>query len=178
MRSLGEPTPAPPKLTARNPQFHKGKVSQMNANSTIDTTASQTKGAVRDTADTLKSGTTAAASSTAETARDKADAAVDAASSTVQGIKDKAAGAAETVKTTVQDRADAVRERTAEVADTVKSEADRLYRQGERRISDAAQRAGECYEDLSEMTHRQPAAALGVAAGVGFLVGLVLSSRR
>ena len=58
-----------------------------------------------------------------------------------------------------------------------RSEADRLYREGERRAHEVAEYAGDYYDEMSEMVRRKPAQALGIAAGVGFLVGLILARR-
>ena len=65
----------------------------------------------------------------------------------------------------------------AEYAEYAKEEADRLYRAGERKAQEVAQYAGDYYDEMSDMVRRKPAQALGIAAGVGFLVGLILARR-
>ena len=62
-------------------------------------------------------------------------------------------------------------------AQKAKEEADRLYRAGERKAQEVAQYAGDYYDEMSDMVRRKPAQALGIAAGVGFLVGLILARR-
>ena len=63
----------------------------------------------------------------------------------------------------------------AEYAQRAREEADRLYRAGERKATEVAQYAGDYYDEMSDMVRRKPAQALGIAAGVGFLVGLILA---
>ena len=61
--------------------------------------------------------------------------------------------------------------------DPARAEAERLYQQGQERASELTHYAGERYDEVSEMVRRNPAQALGIAAGVGFLVGLILARR-
>ena len=72
---------------------------------------------------------------------------------------------------------DTARERGAEYADRARSEADRLYRAGEKKAGEVAHYAEDYYDEVSDMIRRKPAQALGIAAGVGFLVGLILARR-
>ncbi|MFC0340569.1 MULTISPECIES: DUF883 family protein [Paracoccus] len=81
------------------------------------------------------------------------------------------------VKQSAADLAAAARERGEEFVGRARSEADRLYREGERRAHEVAEYAGDYYDEMSEMVRRKPAQALGIAAGVGFLVGLILARR-
>jgi len=118
------------------------------------------KNAARDTAQDVKHG----ASKLADQARTAFD---DATSS----------GAMADAKHKAQDLADAAREKGQEVAENVRSEANRLYRAGERRAGELAHQAEDYYDEMSDMVRRQPAAALGIAAGVGFLIGLILARR-
>ena len=88
----------------------------------------------------------------------------------------------------VQDMADAARQKASAAAETARDlgreyagiareEADRLYRDGERRLKEAGHAAEGYYDEVSGMVRRNPAQALGIAAGVGFLVGLILARR-
>lgn len=88
-------------------------------------------------------------------------------------IKDTAAEA----KHKAQDLASTAREKGEELADNVKSEATRLYRAGERKASEVAAHAEDYYDEFSDQVRRHPAASLGIAAGVGFLIGLILARR-
>lgn len=64
-----------------------------------------------------------------------------------------------------------------EYADRARYEAERLYEAGQQRAQEVAHYAEERYDEVSEMVRRNPAQALGIAAGVGFLFGLLLSRR-
>ena len=110
---------------------------------------------------------------------DKAKAAYDDATSSggMGDAKRKASDIVETAREKGHEVIDAARERGAHVAENVRSEADRLYRAGERRANELAHQAEDYYDEVSDMVRRQPAAALGIAAGVGFLVGLILARR-
>ena len=124
-----------------------------------------------------------------DAAHDAKDAAHDAAKDVRHGINDLADDAKDAwneatgntttdkVKQTAADLAATAREKGEEFVDRAKHEADRLYRQGERRAHEVAEYAGDYYDEMSEMVRRKPAQALGIAAGVGFLVGLILARR-
>src|SRR5690606_23776667 len=75
----------------------------------------------------------------------------------------------------------AAKQGAADMAANVRDEAERLYRKGERRVSHFADQASSeaevYYDEVSEMVRRQPAAALGIAAGIGFLVGILIARR-
>lgn len=99
-------------------------------------------------------------------------------------LRSKGADMAHSARDAAQDYAekgreyvDRAREMGGEYADRARSEAERLYQTGQQKASDVAHYAGERYDEVSEMVRRNPAQALGIAAGVGFLIGLVLSRR-
>lgn len=138
------------------------------------------------TASDLKKDVQDAASDTArdvgQGARDiagQAKAAFDEATSSgaMGDARRKAGEMVEHAKERGHEAVEAARERGAHIAENVRSEADRLYRAGERRAEDLAVQAEDYYDEVSDMVRRQPAAALGIAAGVGFLVGLILARR-
>lgn len=122
--------------------------------------ADNLKDAAQDTARDVKQGT----SKLAQDAKAAWNEATD--NTNIDKIKDTAADLAQTAK-----------ERGAEYVDRAKSEADRLYREGERRAHEVAEYAGDYYDEMSDMVRRKPAQALGIAAGIGFLVGLILARR-
>lgn len=64
-----------------------------------------------------------------------------------------------------------------EYAEAARDEARRLYDRGRREAHQVAAHAEEYYDDLSQAVRRNPAQALGIAAGVGFLVGLLIARR-
>ena len=76
---------------------------------------------------------------------------------------------------------DSAKREAADMAANMRDEAQRLYRDGEMRVAGMAEEArleAEIYYDeLSQMVRRQPAAALGIAAGIGFLAGILISRR-
>ena len=73
--------------------------------------------------------------------------------------------------------AERARETGQEYADRARLEAERLYEAGQQKATEVAHYAEERYDEVSEMVRRNPAQALGIAAGVGFLVGLLISRR-
>lgn len=84
----------------------------------------------------------------------------------VQRLKQAGADAVETVKDT-----------SREYAGRAKHEAERLYEEGRRRAGEVATHAEDYYDEVSDLVRRKPAQALGIAAGIGFLVGLILARR-
>lgn len=92
-------------------------------------------------------------------------------------LKNKGADMAQNARDTAQDYVERAREMGSEYAGRARSEAERLYQQGQERASELTHYAGERYDEVSEMVRRNPAQALGIAAGVGFLVGLILARR-
>jgi ElaB/YqjD/DUF883 family membrane-anchored ribosome-binding protein len=64
-----------------------------------------------------------------------------------------------------------------EYADRARLEAERLYETGQQKAQEVAHYAEERYDEVSEMVRRNPGQALGIAAGIGFLFGLLLSRR-
>ncbi|MFG6081977.1 YqjD family protein [Paracoccus litorisediminis] len=69
------------------------------------------------------------------------------------------------------------RSKGSEYAEHARDEARRIYREGERRAGDAAAYAEDYYDDLTVMVRRNPGQALGIAVGVGFLLGLIVARR-
>ncbi|MBB1491827.1 MULTISPECIES: YqjD family protein [unclassified Paracoccus (in: a-proteobacteria)] len=124
-----------------------------------------------------------------QAAKDVKDAAQDTAKDVKHGVNKLADDAkdawneatgntnADKIKSVAADVANTAKERGAEYVDRAKSEADRLYREGERRAHEVAEYAGDYYDEMSDMVRRKPAQALGIAAGIGFLVGLILARR-
>ncbi|WP_378943783.1 YqjD family protein [Paracoccus sp. R86501] len=78
---------------------------------------------------------------------------------------------------TGRDYAGRARETGQEYADRARLEAERLYGAGQQKAHEAAIYAEERYDEVSEMVRRNPAQSLGIAAGVGFLVGLLIARR-
>lgn len=132
-----------------------------------DYSASDLKKDVKDAArDAERAVDDATSRSNVERAREKGHDMVDAAASQVDQLRERGA-----------EYVHAARERGADLADSAKHEAERLYRAGQDRAHQAADAAGEYYDEVSDMVRRQPAAALGIAAGVGFLLGLIIARR-
>ena len=124
-----------------------------------------------------------------ETAKNVKDAAQDTSRDVKQGVNKMADNAKDAwneatgntntdkIKQVAADVAGTAKERGAEYVERARSEADRLYREGERRAHEVAEYAGDYYDEMSDMVRRKPAQALGIAAGIGFLVGLILARR-
>lgn len=56
-------------------------------------------------------------------------------------------------------------------------EAERVYNVGQRRAEEAAFYAELGYEEAADMIRRHPAQAMGLAVGVGVLIGLLIARR-
>lgn len=101
-----------------------------------------------------------------------------------EAVREQAQGVRDKLEDAVDRGAEALgaaRQGAADMAANMRDEAERLYRKGERRVShlagQASDEAGVYYDELSEMVRRQPATALGIAAGIGFLVGILIARR-
>ncbi|WP_299360141.1 hypothetical protein [uncultured Paracoccus sp.] len=129
------------------------------------------KGAAQETASDVRSAT----ENLGHEARDAWNKATD--QTTADKVKHTASDVASDVRERGQEMLETARERGSEYADKAKREADRLYRAGERRVGEVAHYAEDYYDEMSDMVRRKPAQALGIAAGVGFLVGLILARR-
>lgn len=115
----------------------------------------------------------------AEDVQDDLKAAVDEVHEDLKaGVRRIAADARQTASRLADHEAmDRLRERGAEFAEEARSEAGRIYAAGQRGASKAAHYAEERYDDLSGVVRRHPVQALGLAAGVGFLLGLIYARR-
>lgn len=136
------------------------------------------KDAARETAEDVKAG----AEKLARDAKDAWNEATDNSTTdkvrhAVADVKATAADAAAAAREKSAEYVEAAKEKGAEYAERARDEADRLYRVGERKAHEVAQYAGDYYDEMSDMVRRKPAQALGIAAGVGFLVGLILARR-
>lgn len=118
-----------------------------------------------------------AADDAADTVRDKAHGMRDKLDEAV----DRGAEAVDEARRRGAEALDAARQGASDMAANVRDEAGRLYRKGERRAAQfadhAASEAEDYYDEVSEMVRRQPATALGIAAGIGFLVGILIARR-
>lgn len=92
-------------------------------------------------------------------------------------LREQGADLAATARDASREYVEMAREKGEEYADRARSEAERLYHSGQRHAGDAVHYAEERYDELSETVRRHPAQALGIAAGIGFLVGLILVRR-
>ena len=95
----------------------------------------------------------------------------------VETAKEKGAELLDEAKRRGSEYVETAKHRGSEYAEQARDEARRLYREGERRAGEVAAYAEDYYDDVSAMVRRNPAQALGIAAGVGFLLGLILSRR-
>lgn len=106
----------------------------------------------------------------AETKKEEIKAAAEAAAG-------KAQEAARQAREKAGEYAESARELGHEYAEAARDEARRLYRRGQEGAHQIASQAEDYYDDLSAAVRRNPAQALGIAAGVGFLVGLLIARR-
>lgn len=117
----------------------------------------------------------AAAQETASDLRDGARRMADQARQTLADVTHS--DSVERVKEKGAELAGAARDAGREYAGIARQEADRLYAEGKRKAGDVAHYAEDYYDEASDYVRRRPAQALGIAAGVGFLIGLILARR-
>ncbi|WP_134681367.1 DUF883 family protein [Paracoccus ravus] len=92
-------------------------------------------------------------------------------------LRNRGAEILETAREKTSEFVEAARGRSEEYAGQARDEARRLYREGERRAGEMAGYAEDYYDEVSAMVRRNPGQALGIAAGVGFLLGLIMARR-
>lgn len=126
-------------------------------------------------ADNIKKDAKAAAEEARGDIKRGAERVADAARETMDDLRNN--DSVRRIKQNGAELAETAREKGQEYVERARDEADRLYRAGQRRAGEVADYAGEYYDDVSDMVRRKPAQALGIAAGVGFLVGLILARR-
>ncbi|RNF35854.1 DUF883 family protein [Paracoccus methylarcula] len=124
-----------------------------NRTTTAEDVKHDTRAAAREAREDLKEGARKLKEDARETLEDMAD------NQAAERLRERGAEFAETV-----------RETGREYADRARAGAGRLYEEGHRK-------AEEGYDELSELVRRHPAKSLGIAAGLGFLVGLILARR-
>ncbi|MEX5728217.1 ElaB/YqjD/DUF883 family membrane-anchored ribosome-binding protein [Rhodovulum iodosum] len=73
--------------------------------------------------------------------------------------------------------ADMGAERRSELQDSVHKTASDLKARGEATLDDARARGGELGDQAADAVRRQPATAMGLAVGLGFVVGLMTGRR-
>lgn len=120
------------------------------------------------TAEDIKRDTKAAAREAREDLKEGARKVREDGRETLDDLSDNRA--AERLRERGAEFVETARETGREYADRARAEAGRIYGEGQRR-------AEEHYDELSELVRRHPARSLGIAAGVGFLVGLILARR-
>ncbi|MDO5642370.1 MAG: DUF883 domain-containing protein [Paracoccus sp. (in: a-proteobacteria)] len=101
----------------------------------------------------------------------------DQAQSAVESAAAKAQDAARHARDKAGEYAETARDLGHEYAEAARDEARRLYRRGAEGAHQLAHQAEDYYDELSTAVRRNPAQALGIAAGVGFLVGLLIARR-
>ncbi|MFV0410374.1 MAG: YqjD family protein [Paracoccus sp. (in: a-proteobacteria)] len=92
-------------------------------------------------------------------------------------VAEEARDAARRARDKADEYSDSVRKLGREYAELTRDEARRLYRRGRREMHEIADHAEDYYYDLSSVVRRNPVQSLGVAAGVGLLVGLMIARR-
>ncbi|WP_265499488.1 DUF883 family protein [Paracoccus beibuensis] len=93
------------------------------------------------------------------------------------GLSGRGAALASEALEAGRDYANRAREVGQDYAERARHQAAHLYDSGQQTAQDVAHFAEDRYDELSGMVRRHPAQALGIAAGVGFLIGLMLSRR-
>ncbi len=143
----------------------------MATNYTASDAKKDLKDAAQDTAQDVRQGTEKLGNQARETWNEAAG------NNPTDKAKNIASDAVDAAREKGHEMLESARDTGAEYADRARREADRLYRAGERKAGEVANYAEDYYDEMSDMVRRKPAQALGIAAGVGFLVGLILARR-
>ena len=88
-----------------------------------------------------------------------------------------AAGLAERAASLATGALDTGRQYAASLREAGQDYAQRLYKTGEQRAQEAAFYAEMGYEETRDLVRSHPVPALGIAAGVGMLLGLLVARR-
>ena len=110
-------------------------------------------------------------------AADKIEATKDAASAEAGRIAGDAKKLARDVSGRGSELVDGALETGRDYAARARSEAERVYDVGQKRAEEAAFYAELGYEEAADMIRRHPAQAMGLAVGVGVLIGLLIARR-
>ena len=113
----------------------------------------------------------------AEDAQQTAAAMRDKGAELYDTVREKGAEFVDAARQRGQEYTETMRERGHEYGERARDEARRIYREGKRGAGEVAAHAEEYYDEVSGMVRRNPAQALGIAAGVGFLLGLIIARR-
>jgi ElaB/YqjD/DUF883 family membrane-anchored ribosome-binding protein len=106
-----------------------------------------------------------------ETGKDaKAEPSVEDLSRQVEALRADLLGTAETLKALGLSQGQAM-------ADDLRARADRLRHEGEERMARMQKQAEGLASEADKMVRDQPAMAMGMAAGFGFLIGLLLARK-
>lgn len=142
-----------------------------SSNPTADEMKRDAQAAAREAGDDLSRGADKIAADMRDTAEDLGD------NSAIKRMRERGADLADTARSASREYAEMARDKGEEYADRAKAEAERLRAVGQQKADEVAHYAEERYDEVSAMVRRHPAQALGIAAGVGFLVGLILARR-
>lgn len=99
------------------------------------------------------------------------------ATGVIDGLKAGASCLAERGASTVNDSLDAGREYVGRIRDTGQNLAGSVYQSGHRKAEEAAFYAELGYEEARDWARSHPSQALGIAAGIGLLLGIVVARR-
>lgn len=95
----------------------------------------------------------------------------------LNGLKAGASHLAERGATTVNDTLDTGREYVGRIRDAGQNLAEGVYQTGHRKAEEAAFYAELGYEEARDWVRSHPSQALGIAAGIGLLVGILVARR-
>ena len=104
----------------------------------------------------------------------------DAKAPSYQGLSDLKAGASDLAQrggASVNETLDTGREYVGRLRDAGQSYAEHAYEFGHRKAEEAAFYAELGYEEARDWTRSHPTQALGIAAGVGLLIGILVARR-
>lgn len=99
------------------------------------------------------------------------------ASGVINDLKAGASQMAERAATTVNETLNAGREYVGQIRDAGQNLAGGVYQTGHRRAEEAAFYAELGYEEARDWARSHPSQALGIAAGIGLLLGILVARR-
>ncbi|GGF75865.1 hypothetical protein GCM10011402_30740 [Paracoccus acridae] len=99
------------------------------------------------------------------------------ATGVLDDLKSGASHLAERAATTVNDTLDTGREYAGRIREAGQNLAEGVYQTGHRRAEEAAFYAELGYEEVRDWARSHPSQALGIAAGIGLLLGILVARR-
>lgn len=109
--------------------------------------------------------------------KDEKDQTIAELSAQIDELKGQLSDLVKTAKRRGASMADTLRDNGEDLADELRGRARRAYNSAADQASDLRDRASGYWDDADNAVRENPATAMGIAVGVGFLLGAILTRR-